>query len=359
MCYDFIWKNKRHEVSKKTLSLDWDQGGLSLINIQEFDNSLKLIWLKKMMGLPPDRLEFALNYKIDRLVWTGSNYHKIIQQNCKNPFWASVILSFTKWYKCLNSNNQIDIRDQPIWGNAILNIPFNKALYSSNIIFLKDLYNHDGNPKTKEHLERIVGGNIMLTTYHALWKSQPKNWKDTLKLPNADFNLYLPPVVNWLTKDNKGTKNIRKVWSFGKHELLPNGPQKWSLEFAQPDQNLWKKIFLIPKQCRVNARTIYFQYQITHRSLITNKKLCTFGLRDNENCELRYIPETINHLLYECPIAREIWRNIENWLRPIIRSTIHFDMFSVLLGNPRNEVVINCIFLIVKHEIYKKKMERK
>ena len=243
MCYDFIWKNKRHEVSKKTLSLDWDQGGLSLINIQEFDNSLKLIWLKKMMGLPPDWLEFALNYKIDRLVWTGSNYHKTIQQNCKNPFWASVILSFTKWYKCLNSNNQIDIRDQPIWGNAILNIPFNKALYSSNIIFLKDLYNHEGNPKTKEHLERIVGGNIMLTTYHALWKSQPKNWKDTLKLPNADFNLYLPPVVNWLTKDNKGTKNIRKVWSFGKHELLPNGPKKWSLEFAQPDQNLWKKFF--------------------------------------------------------------------------------------------------------------------
>ena len=116
-----------------------------------------------------------------------------------------------------------------------------------------------------------------------------------------------------------------------------------------------EKIFLIPKQCRVNARTIYFQYQITHRSLITNKKLCTFGLRDNENCELCNIPETINHLLYECPIAREIWRNIESWLRPIIRSTIHFDMFSALLGNPRNEVVINCIFLIVKHEIYKKK----
>ena len=59
------------------------------------------------------------------------------------------------------------------------------------------------------------------------------------------------------------------------------------------------------------------------RSLITNKKLCTFGLRDNENCQLCYIPETINHLLYECPSAREIWRNIENWLKTIVRSTIY------------------------------------
>ena len=185
MCYDFIWKKKRHEVSKKTLCLDWDQGGLSLINIQEFDNSLKLTWLKKMIDTSPDWLEFAMIYKIDRLIWTGSLYHKIIQQNCRNPFWTSVILSFIRWYKCLNSNNQIDIRDQPIWGNTIWNIPFNKTLYSNNIIFLKDLYDHDGNPKTKDHLEQTAGGNIMLTTYHALWKSQPKTWKDTLKVPKT------------------------------------------------------------------------------------------------------------------------------------------------------------------------------
>ena len=114
-------------------------------------------------------------------------------------------------------------------------------------------------------------------------------------------------------------------------------------------------MFLIPKQCKVNSRIICFQFQIIHRSLITNKKLFTFGLRDNENCELCNIPESINHLLYDCPNAREIWTDLEHWLRTVIRSTIYMDIVSILLGNPRNEVVINCILLIVKHEIYKRK----
>ena len=355
ICYDFIWKKKRHEVSKTTLCLSWEQGGLGLINIQEFDNSLKLTWLKKMFANTPDWLEFATAYNIDRLLWTGPNYHTIIRKKCHNPFWASVILAYNKWYKSLDSSKNIAIADQPIWGNTTLNIPFNKILFTSNIVFLKDLYDQEGNPRTKAQLELITGSNIMLTTYHALWKSQPKLWKETLRVTNTDFNLYLPPVINWLMKDKKGTKNIRKVWNLQRPAILPKGPEKWTLEFAQLDPNIWNKIFLIPKQCKVNSRIIYFQFQIIHRSLITNKKLFTFGLRDNENCELCNIPESINHLLYDCPNAREIWTDLEYWLRTVIRSTIYMDILSILLGNPRNEVVINCILLIVKHEIYKRK----
>ena len=139
---------------------------------------------------------------------------------------------------------------------------------------------------------------------------------------------------------------------------MPRGPEKWSLEFPNLVPFQWKKIHNIPRQCKMNARIVYFQYQITHRSLVTNQKLRMFGIKDNENCETCGIPETITHLLYDCPFAYDIWVSVERWVRNSVHSEVHMDKTSILLCNPLNEIVTNCIILIVKHEIYKHKWNK-
>ena len=85
----------------------------------------------------------------------------------------------------------------------------------------------------------------------------------------------------------------------------------------------------------MNARIIYFQYQINHRSLITNKKLHQFGLGENDKCELCNTTETIVHLLIECPIAQRIWESISQWLNSKLNSNIHLGTNDILLGNPK------------------------
>ena len=358
MSIDFIWKKKRHEVSKKTLYLKCEQGGLNLINIQEFDLSLKLTWLRKSIYQSPDWLEFFTHYKLDRLLWTGTKYHESIKHTIKNPFWNNVREAFLKWYKVLDDNNEICTEYQPIWGNVHLDIPFNDALYRNNIIFIKDLYDQNGRPLTKEDLEQRIGQNIMFLTYQSIWRALPRLWKDELQGKRKNFELELPPVLKWIIKDKKGTKSFREIWSKNNTEFVPKGQEKWSLEFVPTEVPNWKKIHLITKVCKMNARTIYFQYQITHRSLVTNRKLFMFGLRDNENCEICDTPETITHLLYDCTNAQKIWTDISRWLRNILRSDVHLDKLSILLGNPRNEILTNCIILIVKHEIYKQKWNK-
>ena len=42
LCINFIWKDKRHEVNKETLCLPIEQGGLHMVNLKDFDNSLKI-----------------------------------------------------------------------------------------------------------------------------------------------------------------------------------------------------------------------------------------------------------------------------------------------------------------------------
>ena len=356
--FDFIWRNKRHEVNKLVLCQEWNKGGLNMLNVQEFDMSLKITWLRKLMMDAPEWEEFASLYKIERLIWTGSNYHTYMSTNIKNPFWKSVQTAFTKWYKILDQNNYVDVAYQPLWGNSNMNIPFNNTMLKKNVIFIRDLFDVNGQPLTKEILENRIGSNIMFTTFHALWRSMPGQWKIEMREERLQFNLNLPPVLMWLLKDRKGTRTIRSIWALKNNSVKPVGQEKWSLEIGIPNNLDWKMIYTLPRKCRLNARITYFQYQINHRSLVTNKKLQQFGLRDNNLCDRCDSIETISHLLFECPFAQNIWTGVERWLNQTINSDVYMDKVSVMLGNPKNEIVTNCILLIVKHELYKSKWNR-
>ena len=67
LCINFIWKDKRHEVNKQTLCLPIEQGGLNMVNLKDFDNSLKITWVRKLYSNEPDWAEFAHYYKIHYL----------------------------------------------------------------------------------------------------------------------------------------------------------------------------------------------------------------------------------------------------------------------------------------------------
>ena len=323
----------------------------------EFDMSLKITWLRKLITQDPDWSEFALNYKIDKIIWTGTNYHDSLT-NIHNPFWKSVKIAFSSWYKILNSNGKIEIEDQPIWGNGQLNMPINYDLFNNNILFIKDLFTEQGVPRSKESLEQSIGKNIMFLTFHAILRSLPKQWKDHMLINIRNSNLILPPIITLLTSDKKGTKNIRKAWNMRNRDIIPTGQEKWSQEIDNPHTIDWPKIYTLAKLCKVNARIIFFQFQIIHRSLITNRKLFQFGIKDSDNCNVCDTTETISHLLLECPSVRAIWTELQQWLERSLNTTIYISATDILLGNPRNDPVTTCILLITKHEIYKQKWNR-
>ena len=66
--FDFIWRKKRHEVNKITLCQEWQNGGLNMINLQEFDMSLKITWLRKLSSADLEWEEFARHYNADQFI---------------------------------------------------------------------------------------------------------------------------------------------------------------------------------------------------------------------------------------------------------------------------------------------------
>ena len=323
-----------------------------MIDIADFDFSLKLTWVRKTIQSDHEWSHFALENKIDKLVWTGENYHNQTYLETSNPFWRSVIYSYKKWYIALKEITTIEIGEEPLWGNPKIQIPFNKALFTSNIIHVHDLYTQQGQKLSKEQLEFKTGKNIMLTTYFELWKALPRNWKIELQNKVKMIGVRRPFPIEWLTKDKKGTSNIRKVFRENKKPNI-RAMAKWEEELDMDDNEEWTFLFYLPIKSKLNARCTYFQIQILHRTIITNRKLKQFNIRDNEMWDICGEIETISHMLIDCEPVLELWIEFGLWLEGLFPNHLYLDKISILLGNSKNEMIVNNLITITKHEIYK------
>ena len=164
-----------------------------------------------------------------------------------------------------------------------------------------------------------------------------------------------PTVIDWLTKDKKGGVNIRKIWNL-KHKLDPPISQtRWEENLGNAEDVDWEYSYKLPFTCKLNANIRYFQYQILHRSLITNRKLHQFQLLDHKTCDNCNEIETITHLLYECDPIKVLWTEVLNWLSRQTGKRIEVCAGNILMGNKKYNYCINYVMIVTKNGIYKQR----
>ena len=244
---------------------------------------------------------------------------------------------------------------EPLWGNTQVKIPFSPALFKSNFLYIRDLYNEQGLPLTKLEIEVRMGQPLMFTTYYGIYNAIPANWKRMILNTDVSNDLQIPPIFHLLKRCKKGTSLIRSIWDKQSLDHVPIGQQKWVAELALTETEDWCFLYALPTACKLNPNTIFFQFQILHRTIMTNKKLHQFNLRENELCDECHSIEDISHLFFDCPTITILWNSIKNWLNNNTNQTNYFDKKSILLGNRNNEPIINTLIIITKHEIYKKR----
>ena len=218
------------------------------------------------------------------------------------------------------------------------------------------MFDYQGNPISKEDLENLTGKQIMWTAHMALRIAIPNLWKNEMLNKTRNQNITIPSHIPWIVADKKGTRNIRKIYK-QIDEAKPLGQQKWEIELEKNNLD-WKFLYCVTTNCKMNARSKYFQFQILHRSLVTNKKLHQFKIREDELCDNCNNTETISHLLHDCTGIKKLWEELERWLNSIMTKPVIADKTSILLGNPNNELIVNYVYIICKHEIYKGKWNR-
>ena len=61
-------------------------------------------------------------------------------------------------------------------------------------------------------LELKLGSKLSFLDYITIWKSIPKQLKDEMQSKQTSYDVMIPHNVYCLIKDNKGTKNLRKIF---------------------------------------------------------------------------------------------------------------------------------------------------
>ena len=159
MLYNFLWDGKREKIKRVTLIGNKLKGGLDMIDIETYINTLKLKWVKALISQDDANWKIIPQYHFQQF---GNNFlvfyyntDNIKSLNVKQlPEFYINLLDI--WIKTSNvKGKQIstfnDIRKQIIWGNQFIKLKEKCLVFpswiNSNLIFINDIINERGEIK--------------------------------------------------------------------------------------------------------------------------------------------------------------------------------------------------------------------
>ena len=121
--------------------------------------------------------------------------------------------------------------------------------------------------------------------------------------------------------------------------MLSNEIIKWHTHFR-----------LIKQTCR---NTYLMTFQFLHHIILTNTYLFKVKIKDNERCSFcKNEPESLEHLFFDCSIAKDFWNNLS---RKLILYFREFDLnrTEIFIGSNRKDLFLNWLFIVAKNYIFK------
>lgn len=221
-------------------------------------------------------------------------------------YWAQITFRVPK--------NKNEILEQYLWCNSLImeqEFVFYQEWYEAGIFLIEHIFSKERSIfLTSEELGQKFGIAIRFLDYYRLLCLIPSTWKRQLR--SNDNALPVPPLPSILV--NMG-KISRYVYDYSVSLKAP----EFQVSMIQWNQQLGMDISV--KQwsgiCkRINSVTLatklrLFQYKINQRCLVTNINLFYYKILDSKQCYYcKQVNETIFHLLYECPVVFNFWRNI-------------------------------------------------
>ena len=86
--YEYLWGGPIHRVKRDIMEQSYENGGIKMINLKNFIDSLKITWIRRIIADEKDWYKvFFFNFKTEILFGCGDNYAKGISLNTNNQFW--------------------------------------------------------------------------------------------------------------------------------------------------------------------------------------------------------------------------------------------------------------------------------
>ena len=270
--------------------------------------------------------------------------------------------NFCKATKSMNQYSSNEILHEPIWNNTIFKYR-NKTLFFENwskggILYVKDLFDIDGNFKTLEEFsDSVLTKNNWLCEYYILKNVFSKLMRN-FDLSNSQFT----NIKNNMIFNLQSGKHliIGKKCNFFYNMLLQRKIQKpcyqniLKKDFNITDKTVWRNIYHTKIKLTDDPIVSEFNYKLLN-NLLCNKLFLSKWKNTSPMCII--CPDAIEntkHLIFECVNIQNIWK--------ILSVAIRFDIqwkhivIGFCLENNEKVSIFNSIISFIACRIYKFKM---
>ena len=291
LLYNFLWNSKPDKINRETVSLNYFDGGLKMVNIFHFEKALKLSWLRKLYTGTTNSWYYLFLHTHDnfaKFLKLGVGWTKYFLKTVKNKFWQQV---FENWITVQNHHTvrtNIDIMDSTIWYNTDI---FKSDIYYPNwfkkgIHCIGDLVTCNGKFLSIEEIEQKFDLKVNFLYYNKV-KYDISTFIETYKKGNnfQQNRPFIPHHLKILIRSLPGSKDFYKLLNKKNKSKLPLCEQKWSKELnISPDSCDWFYLYKSCFKAVSEMNIIWFQYKILFQILDTKDYLCKVKLSNCNMC---------------------------------------------------------------------------
>ena len=353
--FKFLWNNKPHKIKSATVKLDYEKGGLKMLDINSTICSLKLSWLRRLK-VNNDLRNIVLNFypDFDKIFSTGGEISNNI--NFHNQFWNDVAKHYKKLNDKSHPQNINEFFSEFLFYNKnilIDNTPiFIRVWYEANIKRIGDVSNNEKRLMTyQQFIAKFPNIATNFLTFQGIIRAirhYANNLGIDLDIDSAQYDL--PVVWRIILKGNYHIKQIL-VNVNETHSAMG----KWETYFGRLE---WGNIFSNTHKISLDPRLKWFQLRVLFRIIPTNRYLHIRKIKDNNHCSFCLIDiETISHLLWSCPHSQTIWKRLEAQLKRgndqcrNLNLTEKMILFGTIAETQENQI-LDLIILVGKYYIY-------
>ena len=150
LLYDFLWDNKGDKIKRSEMINDYDKGGLKMIDIQSFNESLKMKWIQGYLNNDNQGkwklfVDYSLQKYGGKIVFLSNLKKKDVPLlNIKDPFLREII---EHWTNMNYREKNLDFNSMGIWHNSLIRIEnqpfFYQSWFKAGVKEVQDLLNQD------------------------------------------------------------------------------------------------------------------------------------------------------------------------------------------------------------------------
>jgi hypothetical protein len=347
-----------------------------MVDFKLRDKALKIMMLKRILEPGEEKWKVIPMYYYDKAGYNSLllNVHMLPSEYVNGQmymplYYKQLIVSLNSCKHNMKStlSTARGVREQIIWGNQWIKYKgkplwFEKWI-KSNIIFVNDLYDSNGNFDVETIFQQVGDKTDIFSEMFKIKNAIPDDWKRIVlqdpckilvKLPSKTDIVFLREGQLLYLKDLDASGEVYKIL-VDINKKPPSTKAYWNTVFN--DKNIvWKSVYIEKLYNVTEQKIVAFNSKILNNILATPYKLSKWRIIDSSVCYLCFSTGNLEHMMLRCPYFEDYYTTVLYVLDQQGYKNVKTDLYTLLCGHKPGTAVykpINLLLNIIFFSVYK------